>query len=427
MMRLPILTLFILAGTVAPSLVHAQPEVRRLYQEASEALRNGDAATYLKRFEQALPFRENHPLVMLRIAEGHALTGDIDEALDWLNRIAALGISMPLREDVRLNSLFENPGFREVEARMKRHEEPIVASSTALTLPLKGWIFEDVVRDPESGDFFLSSVRHRQVLRVSPGGEWRNIATAKDGLLAVAGLALDTKTRTLYTVSAPQPHMDDFANDGKRRAELIAIPLDEGKAIRRISLPEELEAPSPGDLALDSEGNVYISDGQNPVIYRWQKGEAEAKLWLRDERFSALQGLVLFEDPELLIVADYSRSLWRIDLRDKTVAMIKPIAGVSLAGIDGLARDGDSLIATQNGINPARVLRIRLDQSKSKVESVTVLEKNNPTWDEPTLGSIHNGAFYYISNSQWNRFDGNGKVSDENALRDLTVLRLPLH
>ena len=70
----------------------------------------------------------------------------------------------------------------------------------------------------------------------------------------------------------------------------------------------------------------------------------------------------------------------------------------------------DSLLAIQNGTRPQRILRLRLDAAKSRIERVEVLAAAQPTWDEPTLGEVIGEEFCFVANSHWPKFGANGEL-----------------
>jgi hypothetical protein len=96
-----------------------------------------------------------------------------------------------------------------------------------------------------------------------------------------------------------------------------------------------------------------------------------------------------------------------------------------VTGIDGLVWADGSLIGIQNGVRPHRVARHRLDPSLERVEEMTVLERGNPHFDEPTLGVRVGRDFYFVANSQY-RFVGDDGTLDVERLQRPSILRLPL-
>jgi hypothetical protein len=99
---------------------------------------------------------------------------------------------------------------------------------------------------------------------------------------------------------------------------------------------------------------------------------------------------------------------------------------VALIGIDGLYFYRGSLIAIQNGTRPHRVVRISLSADLKRAEGLTILEANNPLFDEPTLGVVVRDDFYYVANSQWGAFDRAGLIASPEKLRETLILKTKL-
>ena len=96
----------------------------------------------------------------------------------------------------------------------------------------------------------------------------------------------------------------------------------------------------------------------------------------------------------------------------------------SAYGIDGLYRYGDELIAIQNGIRPHRVVAFTLSDDGGAVTASRVLAANLADFDEPTLGVVSGGDFYFVANSHWNRFDRENRLPDD--LSGPVILKLDL-
>ena len=97
-----------------------------------------------------------------------------------------------------------------------------------------------------------------------------------------------------------------------------------------------------------------------------------------------------------------------------------------LDGIDGLSADGGTLIAIQNGASPRRILRLHLTPDGLAVARVEVLERANPDWGEPTLGTIVDDHLLYVADAQWERFGPGGAVTGEGPLRPTAIRILGL-
>jgi hypothetical protein len=97
-----------------------------------------------------------------------------------------------------------------------------------------------------------------------------------------------------------------------------------------------------------------------------------------------------------------------------------------MLGIDGLYFHRGGLVAVQNGVNPNRVVRLFLSKDLGRVERFETIAANLPAFDEPTLGVIVKGDFYFIANSQWGTVDEQGRLAPPEKLKEPVVMKLRL-
>ncbi len=150
-------------------------------------------------------------------------------------------------------------------------------------------------------------------------------------------------------------------------------------------------------------------------------------MFIGPKKFVSLQGLDLSADGKYLFLADYSLGLYKADLKTKKIEQLKSPLNFTPLGIDGLYFYNNSLIATQNGINPQRVVRIFLNDSLTSIIKYKVLGSNNPYFDEITLGVIKKNNFYYIANGQWNKFNEDGSIFPLEKLKQPRILKVILN
>ena len=123
-------------------------------------------------------------------------------------------------------------------------------------------------------------------------------------------------------------------------------------------------------------------------------------------------------DGRIMYVADRELGILVIDVEGKRAGKLAVPETLNIGGIDGLYLWNNRLIIIQNGIKPQRVMRLQLDASGTRVETVRPLAVAQPEFDYPTYGVIVGEDFYYFANSQW----GNSK----DDFKPVTVLRTPL-
>ena len=131
-------------------------------------------------------------------------------------------------------------------------------------------------------------------------------------------------------------------------------------------------------------------------------------------------------DGKRLYVADYSRGLFVVDTSTRKATPVGCGESVCLQGIDGLTIYKGALVAIQNGIRPHRVVRLVLDAAGTGVMRLDVLAAALPEFDEPTLGTVVDGAFYFVASSGWRTIDDAGKLAPDADLRNPVVMRIGL-
>jgi sugar lactone lactonase YvrE len=402
-------------------------ELRRLFTEAAAAHEKKDHALFLEKSQAALALAPRGIRAHYNVACGYALTGRAAEAVAMLDRITAMGAFVDAGPDADFATIKDSAGFKAALARAAALKEPLVSGVEAFRLREKDLITEGLAHDPKSGDFFLSSVHKRKIVRVARDGTARDfVKEGQDGLWSVLALRTDAPRRLLYATTVALPQGQGFAKEADGKSALLGFDVDTGRLVRSVSAPADGKKHNLNDVAIARDGTVFISDSVSSHLYRLGKDEQALGVLVEAGLFASPQGLALSPDEKTLFVADYALGLFAVDLSTKTTRLVDGPPDATLAGIDGLVADGRSLIAIQNGIQPHRVARFTLDDAGTRVTKVTTLDRAHPAYDEPTLGVLVGDDFFYVANSQWGSFTKDDQILPLDKLREPVVLRLRL-
>lgn len=308
--------------------------------------------------------RPQHPTLLVKLAIALSADGQHDEAVAVLERVASMGFVYSLKEPEL------DPVRARVAEKFAANAGPIGSAKEELTVPRKGMIPEGLAYDGRR--FYVSSVRLKNIF--VDGRELAELPTP------VYGMAVN---KTLWAAG-----------------ESAVYELDPrtGRVLQTLTAPGEHQF---GDVAIASDGHVYVSDSKGTTLYEVKD---KALVPFVTGPFRSLQGLAPWR--EKLYVADYSNGLFAVDRRTRDLVAIKVPSNVSLLGVDGLyAVDGRTLVATQNGTNPNRILAIRLAAGGLAVESVRTLFANDLRMTDPTLGVLARNRFFFNANGQWEEKD----------------------
>lgn len=224
---------------------------------------------------------------------------------------------------------------------------PISASALAGNLVLeKQWQTADELKEPES---VVYDIMRRSIYVSNINGE----PSAFDGNGFISLIANDGKIEKLKWVdglNAPK----GLAMRGKQLFvsdinELIVIDVETAEITKRFKADDKSFL---NDVAVDSNGVIYVTDTATNRIYRLYKGHFE--VWLEDPKLESPNGLYI--ENEHIIVSSWGNPTdgWKTDVpghmliispKDKS---IKDFAqGKPIGNLDGLAKyDNNSYLVT---------------------------------------------------------------------------------
>jgi sugar lactone lactonase YvrE len=417
---------------VAPSAMAqragAATEARRLNAAAGRLMAAGDtgaAADTLAAAARAWPLQPAYALAAARLA---ALVGRTDTALALLARATRTGYAW--NPTHRAFAAMEGNGrFRTLAEQSQALQEPVIRSSVFRTLPDSALHPEGVAFDPQSGRVFVSGVRQRKVVVIERDGRVRDFVPTAAGLDAVFGMAVDTTRQRLWLASGQVAEQEGAPRRREGASELVGVDLGTGAIRERWEIPDSTVPHMLGDVVLAPDGSVYATDSRTPGIYRLRAGEGAEleRTPYRHSDWMSLQGMAFAPDGRSAWVADWTVGLYHVDLERNVITPVTSDESAFTLGVDGLYLAGDrQLIALQNGIAPARVVRFDLHESGTHIVRSAVLDRHLPVAIEPTLGVVVDGALLYVANSPWGLYGQGGVPDPARPWPRPVLLRLPL-
>lgn len=398
------------------------------YRDALVAWRGGDIASARQKLVHAATVWPAQAAYLHAAASASARLGDTAAAALWLNRLADLGQWREVKGDEDFLPVLGAPAVETAISRLEANRLPMVRSRVAFTLPDSSFFPEGIDVDPVGHEWFIGSIRHGRLVRVNGAGLVRPFADGVS-LDAVFGVRVDAQRRRLWVTTRATPLQADFQAGSPARSSVLLFSLDDEALLSRVLLPDDGSPHTLGDLALAQDGSAYITDSEQPVVFRANyvpETGIHVAPFLEHRLFRSLQGAAFSEDGQTLFVADYSHGIVAVDLASRSVREVPASPGTSSLGIDGLVSWRGSLIGVQNGSVPARVVRLVLSDAGAHIERLEVLDRHLPLADEPTIATILDDRLYYIANSQWPQYEEDGRLRDGAHLVPAAILELPL-
>ena len=403
-------------------------EARAAYRRAVTAYRQHDLVTARTEMARAAEWWPTQQAYLDGAARLAAAAGDTADAARWLGRLAQLGVGADVRNDTTFRALAGSPAFDSAVASLVAATAPVKRGRVRLTVADTTLHPEGIAFDARHGRWFMGSVRQRKVVAIDRDGRVRDFVTsAADGVAGVFGMAVDSVRRALWVATTALPRMQGFTAADSGRVGVYGYDLETGRLRRKAWMTRDSStAHTLGDVVVSPNGDVYVSDSQSPWILELAAGGDSLVRFLTHPLFRSLQGMAITPDGATMYVADYSHGLLRVSLASKTVSPLTAPRAVTQLGVDGLYWHRGALIAVQNGVTPARVVRFCLDPSGRSVRRLEVLDRNPAVADEPTLGAIEGDSLVYVATSAWEKYDDAGKRVAGTKLRPATALTVPL-
>ena len=397
----------LVALALASSVRAAAPDDwHALNHQAALQARSNDYAGLHDTLVRLAPAMPGSPTIVYNLAASAARLGHPDEAVAALARLADAGLAYDLAADEDFAPLAARADFKALRDRLTANKGPTGGSTLLAALPATDWIPEALAWDAPARRLFIGDVRHCEIRTLSdparPGAVDRRFARLPSSVFA---LGIDAKRRRLWAAIATVAQADGCGEGPAKdeRTALLALDLRTGRVVQRVEagLPGVL-----GDLLVADDGTVYVTESVHGAVLRLRPGATVLDRLDVAGEFTSPQTPALSADSRTLIVPDYARGIGLLALDACPCAARWPAngAGVFTAGIDGLARDGDSLLAVQNGTSPPRVIRFAGDLQRQQV-----LEAGTAGLGEPTHGVVVGRSLWFIADVGWDRFEESGR------------------
>jgi sugar lactone lactonase YvrE len=240
-----------------------------------------------------------------------------------------------------------------------KNSEPVtVASPAKITVPQRALSPEGIQYDANNQRFIVSSRTQGRIGTVRDDSTYTQLADDAK-LVSTIGLNLDaTRQRLLAAVSdAGANTTRSTATTLRKLAALAIFNPSSGALISYIDLGA-LRPSLPhfaNDIAVDAQGNAYITDSLSPIIYKVD-AQGVATVFLENSQLSGgtgfgLNGIVYHPDGYLLVAKSNDGTLFKVPIANPT-GFTAVASTQSLVGADGmLLLDNTTLLVVAGSQN----------------------------------------------------------------------------
>lgn len=234
---------------------------------------------------------------------------------------------------------------------------------------------ESVTWSAAQNRFFVGSITHGNVGTVSGDGTYQ-VFIEDDKLVSTVGVLVDDATDTIWVANSdPGAGIRTKGENQGKLAGIATYDAKTGKAKAYHDLGRLSEGSHfANDVALDADGNAYVTDSFAPLIYRIDTA-GKASIFASNPLFHDadgfnLNGIAVHKDGYLLVGKYNSGDLFRVNMADPTqverVELPEPLVGADgfnlldaehLVVVLNMGADKTIELTSTDGWNSASVVR----------------------------------------------------------------------
>ncbi|AKS40778.1 SMP-30/gluconolactonase/LRE family protein [Wenzhouxiangella marina] len=368
-----------------------------------------DWAQATERLHALRPYNQDF---MTHLVRAYAHQERFSEAYNMMLMMQQQGLAADWSQFEELEPMHEHRLYQHLSQLMNDAFQPFGEAREVDTLD-QIEMPEALAHDPASGRLFIGGIRDGQILvSDGDGGDWQVFAgpDSNDELMAVLDLEVDSERGHLWVATAALTQFRGFREADQGRTALLKLDLETGEQLSSHRLIPDRMPHVFGSLAVAADGTVFAADTATPGIYRLSPGERHPQPFFGHPNFSSMRGIALSGDGSKLYLADYEVGIFVVDTADASRAWkLATPENLNEGGIDGLYWWDGFLVAIQNGINPERILRLKLGDDGLGVIEVAPLAASLPEFDTPTYGVMVGNELVFLANSHWHHVDARGR------------------
>ena len=303
----------------------------------------------------------------------------------------------------------------------KKATETSVSLQSKYTITDVGLYPEGIDYDTKNEKFLFSSLHKGAVYAMNTKGELSVFATSSKLVLPTGVYTDEARNRLIVANADLGISQKSTATSAGTVATVSIFNLTNGELIKEIDLKNFTPnaGSCPNDIAVDDNGNVYITDSFSPVIYKLDTNYV-ASIFATNTLFQpkpnefGLNGIVFHPDGYLLVAKTDTSKLLKIALSNPE--NITEVTGTAFSAPDGIELDkNNNLVVVENGLALGKTYTL---SSKNNWTSASQISETSIGKEEfPTTAALASDGNVYVISSKLGKLLSGDKSQSTYAIQ----------
>ncbi|SOD98673.1 gluconolaconase [Spirosoma fluviale] len=253
---------------------------------------------------------------------------------------------------------------------------------------------EGITYSTQLNTFLVSSITQGKIGAVDATGRYSDLIVDDE---LISSLGLKAQGDLLYVCNGDQGVSEKSTPITIRKtAGLFVYNLKSGQNVRRVNLAALLPAAEhyANDVALDEDGNAYVTDSFASVIYKVPADTTQPSIFANSPLFAGgeginLNGIVYHPDKFLIVVKSNQGKLFKVNLLNP--ADVLEIKGPALLNGDGMLLSNNDLYVVNNRKQVSQV------RSTDGWKTYAIVKTDSVGYSEATTNTLMNEKIYSLN------------------------------
>jgi len=279
---------------------------------------------------------------------------------------------------------------------------------------------EGIAVDSKTKTIYVSSIVENKIIAVQEDGSHTDFIQNGDaGFGQGLGMKVDVKHNLLWAVSNKK--------EGKLFSAQVHVFDIATKALKRKFVLSDTISHFMNDLVLDEKGHAYLTATESGEIFKADLETGKLSLLINDTLVKYPNGIALNNDK--LYIATYGNGLLLYDIQNKKLQQLTGYKTKDYAyNFDGLEFYKGNLYGVYNGTGDSNdkngIVVYQLNTDGTKILNEQTLLIGHPLYHEPTTLSIANDKLFVLANSHLAAYNNNKESIKgiENTLTPVAII-----